>query len=273
MVNMWWHRPVGVVAPGLRTPYCDPPTLSDPTLPGFTVNSGRTGPIRSCTRQVGALFTSQDRAPTNLPLRSGTVVGRRGARSEVLPDPPAWAKPGVIVGPRGGQVRRPLHAVVQLDDAEIWPGTMCIGDGIGTRWPASTWPHLSRSSASSRWAGRSTRCVFVDASGRQPSMVWRSEQNARSYTVDTQIWSQPVSAPRGQWAYLSPAGGSGFSSIDCICRFGQSIPRQRNGPRAAPPRATTSTSFTRQPTRWSGRRGRRNPKQDFSRGDQSPHWL
>ena len=34
--------------------------------------------------------------------------------------------------------------------------------------------------------------MFVDATG-QPYMVWKSEQNARSYTVDTQIWSQPLS--------------------------------------------------------------------------------
>jgi hypothetical protein len=32
---------------GLQTPYFDPPALSNPSTPGFTINSGADQPIRS----------------------------------------------------------------------------------------------------------------------------------------------------------------------------------------------------------------------------------
>ena len=70
---------------------------------------------------------------------------------------------------------------------------MCIGDAISTAvagpYIASPVPFICQRSL----GGSIDPRVFVDASG-QPSMVWKSDQNARSYSVDTQIWSQPLSA-------------------------------------------------------------------------------
>jgi hydrogenase/urease accessory protein HupE len=37
----------GDSAVGLQTPYFDPPALSNPSTPGFTINSGADQPIRS----------------------------------------------------------------------------------------------------------------------------------------------------------------------------------------------------------------------------------
>ena len=74
----------------------------------------------------------------------------------------------------------------------VSPGTMCIGDAISSAvagpYIASPVPFICQQAL----GGSIDPRVFVDATG-QPYMVWKSEQNARSYTVDTQIWSQPLS--------------------------------------------------------------------------------
>lgn len=67
----------GDSALGLRTPYFEPPALSDPAMPGFTINSGADQPDPFLFEQGGRydLFTSQDEVPQNVPVRSGTTVG------------------------------------------------------------------------------------------------------------------------------------------------------------------------------------------------------
>lgn len=86
---------------GLRTSYFDPPALADPSAPGFTINSGADQPDPFMVQEGGRyyLFTSQDKVPQNVPVRSGTVVGQWGGPSDALPDPPVWAAPGVMWAP------------------------------------------------------------------------------------------------------------------------------------------------------------------------------
>ena len=185
----------GDAALGLRIPYYEPPNLSDPSQPGFTINSGADQPDPFMYQQGGRyyLFTSQDRVPTNVPVRSGTVVGRWDAPTDALPDPPAWAQPGVMWSP--DVVRFGDHYMLYFSTMlrDVSPGTMCIGDAISTSvagpYLAAPEPFVCQQSL----GGSIDPRVFVDGTG-QPFMVWKSEQNARSLGADTQIWSQPLSA-------------------------------------------------------------------------------
>ena len=180
---------------GLRTPYFDPPALADPASPGFTINSGADQPDPFLYQQGGRyyLFTSQDKVPQNVPVRSGTTVGQWGGPTDALPDPPAWATPGVTwapdVAPFG--THDVLYFTSQLRG--VSPSTMCIGDAISTSvegpYLASPVPFICQQSL----GGSIDPRVFVDADG-QPSMIWKSDQNAHSSTADTQIYSQPLSA-------------------------------------------------------------------------------
>jgi len=180
---------------GLRTPYYEPPALPDPDQPGFTINSGADQPD-PFMYQVGGryyLFTSQDRVPTNVPVRSGTVVGSWGTPTDALPDPPVWAEPGVMWSP--DVARFGSHYILYFSTMvrNVSPGLMCIGDAISTAvggpYIASPVPFICQQTL----GGSIDPRVFVDSTG-QSYMVWKSEQNARSFTVDTQIWSQPLSA-------------------------------------------------------------------------------
>ena len=93
-----------------------------------------TSPIRSSSNREGRyyLFTSQDKVPQNVPVRSGTEVGQWGGPSDALPDPPAWAAPGVMWAPDVAQFggHYLLYFTSQLRG--VSPGTMCIGDAIST---------------------------------------------------------------------------------------------------------------------------------------------
>src|SRR6202034_3736742 len=124
----------GQSALGLRTPYFDPPALSDPATPGFTINSGADQPDPFMLQQGGRyyLFTSQDKVPQNVPVRSGTVVGQWGDPGDALPAPPAWAAPGVAWAPDVAQFgdHYLLYFTSQLRG--VSPATMCIGDAIST---------------------------------------------------------------------------------------------------------------------------------------------
>ncbi len=75
----------------------------------------------------------------------------------------------------------------------VSPATMCIGDAISTAvagpYLASPVPFICQQSL----GGSIDPRVFDDADG-QPYMIWKSDQNARSKTADTQIYSQPLSA-------------------------------------------------------------------------------
>jgi beta-xylosidase len=179
---------------GLQTPYFEPAALSDPNAPGFTVNSGADQPDPFIYQQGGRyyLFTSQDKVPQNVPVRSGTTVGQWGAVSDALPDPPAWAAAGVMWAPDVAQFGNHfvLYFTSQLKD--VSPSTMCIGDAISTAvagpYIASPVPFICQQSL----GGSIDPRVFTDADG-QPYMIWKSDQNARSDSVNTQIYSQPLS--------------------------------------------------------------------------------
>ncbi len=179
----------------MRTPYFEPPALGDPATPGFTINSGADQPDPFMT-QVGGryyLFTSQDKVPQNVPVRSGTVVGQWGAPTDALPAPPPWAAPGVTWAPDVAQFgsHYMLYFTAQL--AGVSPPTMCIGDAIST---AVAGPYLAAGApfiCQQSLGGSIDPRVFVDADG-QPYMVWKSDQNARSDATNTQIYSQLLSA-------------------------------------------------------------------------------
>jgi hypothetical protein len=185
----------GDSALGLRTPYFDPPALSDPATPGFTINSGADQPDPFMLQQGGRdyLFTSQDKVPQNVPVRSGTVVGQWGGPSDALPDLPAWATPGMTWAPDVAQFgdHYLLYFTSQLRG--VSPATMCIGDALSTNvagpYLAAPDPFICQQSL----GGSIDPRVFDDADG-QPYMVWKSDQNSRSDTVNTQIYSQALSA-------------------------------------------------------------------------------
>jgi hypothetical protein len=185
----------GEAALGLRTPYFEPPALSDTSQPGFTINSGPDQPDPFMYQQDGRyyLFTSQDGVPTNVPVRSGTVVGRWNAPTDALPDPPAWAVHGVMWAPDVAQLGNHYMLYFTSQLAGVTTPTMCIGDAVSTAvagpYIASPVPFICQQTL----GGSIDPRVFVDGTG-QPYMVWKSDQNARSDTADTQIYSEPLSA-------------------------------------------------------------------------------
>ncbi len=185
----------GDSALGLRTPYFEPPALADPAAPGFTINSGADQPDPFMYQQGGRyfLFTSDDKVPQNVPVRSGTQVGQWGDPSDALPDPPAWAAPGVTWAPDVAQFGNHYLLYFTSQLRGVSPATMCIGDAISTAvagpYIASPVPFICQQSL----GGSIDPRVFDDADG-QPYMIWKSDQNARSNTADTQIFSQALSA-------------------------------------------------------------------------------
>ena len=124
----------GNAALGLRTPYYEPPRLSDPAQPGFTINSGADQPDPFMYQEGGRyyLFTSQDRSRrTCRCARARPWAG--GARpTDALPDPPAWAEPGVMWSP--DVARFGDHYILYFSTMvrNVSPGLMCIGDAIST---------------------------------------------------------------------------------------------------------------------------------------------
>jgi hypothetical protein len=185
----------GDTAVGLQTPYFDPPALSNPSSPGFTINSGADQPDPFMLQQGGRyyLFTSQDKVPQNVPVRSGMSVGQWGTPTDALPDPPAWAQPGVMWAPDVAQFGNHFLLYFTSQLKGVSPSTMCIGDAISTAvagpYIASPVPFICQQSL----GGSIDPRVFNDADG-QPYMIWKSDQNAQSNTANTQIYSQPLSA-------------------------------------------------------------------------------
>jgi hypothetical protein len=185
---------VGTTALGLRTSYYEPPPLADPQNPGIIVDSGADQPDPFVFVQNGRyyLFTSQDQVPQNVPVRSATLFGQWSAPTDALPDPPAWAVPNVTWAPDVAQFGPDylLYFTAELVGAP--QATMCIGDAISTNpagpYMASPTPFICQQSL----GGSIDPRVFVDSNG-QPTMIWKSDQNARS-VANTQIWSQPLSA-------------------------------------------------------------------------------
>jgi Glycosyl hydrolases family 43 len=186
---------VGTTSLGLRTPYYEPPALSDPENPGAIVNSGPDQPDPFVFVQNGRyyLFTSQDRVPQEVPVRSGTVFGQWGAPSDALPDPPAWATPDAMWAPDVAKFGNHYMMYFTSDLAGSSPQTMCIGDAISTNPAGPYIPSQTPFICQQSMGGSIDPRVFVDASG-QPSMLWKSDQNALKSNIPTAIWSQPLSA-------------------------------------------------------------------------------
>jgi hypothetical protein len=186
---------IGATALGLRTWYYEPPALADPQNPGFIVNSGPDQPDPFVFVQNGRyyLFTSQDRVPQEVPVRSGTVFGQWGAPSDALPDPPAWATRDTMWAPDVAQFGNGYMMYFTSQLAGSSPSTMCIGDAFSTNpagpYIASPMPFICQQSM----GGSIDPRVFVDANG-QPFMIWKSDQNSFRANIPTAIWSQPLSA-------------------------------------------------------------------------------
>jgi beta-xylosidase len=191
---------VGDSALGLQTPYYEPPRLAEPSEPGYTVASGADQPDPFVYVQGGEyyLFTSQDDVPQNVPVRAGPTMGQWGVVSDALPDAPPWSVPGKMWAPDVAQFGNHYVLYFTSQLAGVTPSTMCIGDAVST---AVTGPYLASPTpfiCQQSLGGSIDPRVFVDRTG-QPYMIWKSDQNARADqpglpTVNTQIWSQPLSA-------------------------------------------------------------------------------
>jgi hypothetical protein len=175
--------------------YYEPPALTDWEHPGFTVNSGPDQPDPFVFVQDGRyyLFTSQDRVPQQVPVRSGTVFGTWSAPSDALPDPPAWATPDAMWAPDVARFDNHYMLYFTSALAGSQPPMMCIGDAISTDpagpYISSPVPFICQQSM----GGSIDPRVFVDSNG-QPSMVWKTDQNSLKLNIPTEIWSQPLSA-------------------------------------------------------------------------------
>ena len=79
------------------------------------------------------LFTSQDKVPAE---RAGPFGHDRWASgalpTDALPDPPAWAEPGVTWAPDVAQFGNHFLLYFTSQLKGVSPSTMCIGDAIST---------------------------------------------------------------------------------------------------------------------------------------------
>jgi beta-xylosidase len=190
----------GDSALGLQNSYFEPPQLDNRTQPGFTIQSGADQPDPFMLEQGDGyyLFTSQDKDHANVPVHQGTVVGRWGPETDALPHLPAWAAPGIVWAPDVAQFGNHYMLYFTAQLVGVSPKTMCIGDAVST---AVTGPYLPAASpfiCQQALGGSIDPRVFDDGDG-QPSLLWKSDQNARADhtglpTVNTQIYRQALSA-------------------------------------------------------------------------------
>jgi beta-xylosidase len=181
---------------GLLTPYYDPPPTADPAAPGVTISTGPDQPDPFVTEQGDRyfLFTSQDRVPANVPVRSGTVLGQWGPMTDALPDLPAWAESGNTWAPDVHQFgsHSILYFTAQLKYAT--KQIMCIGDAISSRIDG---PYISNPApfiCQLNDGGSIDPRTFVDADGT-PYLIWKSDENSDGPgTEHTHIFSQQLSA-------------------------------------------------------------------------------
>jgi hypothetical protein len=185
---------------GLQNSYFQPPQLAERAQPGFTIDAGADQPDPFMFEQGGEyyLFTSQDKDHANVPVHEGATIGAWGPEVDALPNLPPWAVPGVVWAPDVAQFGAHFMLYFTAQLAGVSPQTMCIGDAIsaavaGPYLPAAT-PLVCQRSL----GGSIDPRVFVDGDG-QPSLLWKSDQNARADqaglpTENTQIYSQALSA-------------------------------------------------------------------------------
>jgi hypothetical protein len=182
---------------GAASGYESPPPAADPAAPGTFVSFGgdETDPFMDVDDGTYYLFTSREAHGTvaNVPVRTGTVVGRWGPVSDALPQLPPWAAPGWAWAPdvhRFGD-HDVLYFTALLRGSS--PATMCIGAAVGPR-PSGPFVALAAPFVCQTALGGSIDPrTFVDADG-QAYLIWKSDQNAVSDVTPTQIYSQPLSA-------------------------------------------------------------------------------
>jgi hypothetical protein len=179
---------------GLRTPYYEPPLVPDPAAPGLTIISGADQPDPFMAVQGGRyyLFTSQDKVPANVPVRSGTTPGQWGPMTDALPDLPAWAQTGNTWAPDVHKFGS--HYILYFTAQVNYPGRQveCIGDAISTKIEG---PYISAANpfiCQLDQGGSIDPRTFVDADGT-PYLLWKSDENSYS-EADTGIYSQRLSA-------------------------------------------------------------------------------
>jgi hypothetical protein len=166
---------------GLQSSYFEPPQADDRAQPGFTIQSGADQPDPFMLEQDDEyyLFTSQDKNRANVPVHEATVVRRWGPEVDALGHLPAWAERGIVWAPDVAQLgdHYMLYFTAQL--AGVAPQTMCIGDAISA---AIAGPYLAAFTpfiCQQALGGSIDPRVFVDGDG-QPTMLWKSDQNARA---------------------------------------------------------------------------------------------
>jgi beta-xylosidase len=139
------------------------------------------------------LFTSQDRVPANVPVRSAGSVGQWGPMTDALPDLPPWAAGGDTWAP---DVQRFGHHYMLYFTALVLgsdPATECIGDGISTKVAG---PYLSSPTplvCQVDEGGSIDPRTFIDSDGT-PYLLWKSDENSDvNGTSDTNIYSEALS--------------------------------------------------------------------------------
>jgi beta-xylosidase len=139
------------------------------------------------------LFTSLNGPGINLPVRSGPALGQWGPVTDALPELPDWAGPGWAWAPDvhrfGNHYVLYFTALLQ----NVSPPTMCIGDAVSIRVAGPYFAEPNPFVCQQDLGGSIDPRTFVDGNG-QAYLVWKSDQNSRSDTTDTTIYSQPLSA-------------------------------------------------------------------------------
>ena len=185
----------GATSPGVPASVDEPPALADPDEPAIIDHTGWDDADPFVFVQNGRyyLFTTQSDEPQNVPVRSGPAFGQWGPITDALPDLPGWAAAEVTWAPDVAQFGNHYMLYFSAQLASQAKHTMCIGDAISTNpagpYIAASTPFICQVSL----GGDIDPRVFIDDDG-QPYIVWKSDQNSRSASVDTQIWSERLSS-------------------------------------------------------------------------------
>jgi beta-xylosidase len=184
--------------PAAQAAYDQPPPTSNPQAPGTSITPNnpqmldQADPFVTLVGGHYLLFTSLQEPGVNLPERSGTVLGKWGPVSDALPELPDWAGQGWAWAPDihwfGNHYV--LYFTTLLNN--VSPPTMCIGDAVSIR---ATGPYFAESQpfvCQQDLGGSIDPRTFVDGDGTV-YLLWKSDQNSRSNSTDTTIYSEPLS--------------------------------------------------------------------------------
>jgi beta-xylosidase len=173
----------------------DPPVSTTPSSPAqiYSVGHDVSDPFLTAWNGRYYLIASEGGPGTtlNVPMLSGTAVGRWGPIFDAMPSLPPWSAPGFTWAPDlhafGSTFVLYFTAVVKSTS----PAMECIGSATASSPQGPFTPAARPFICQVGQGGSIDPRVFTDTDGTN-WLVWKSDQNIGGSPVPTKIWSAPL---------------------------------------------------------------------------------